>query len=152
MPGNTLIVPKQKKTVKLWVHPEGQVIGSLFLREQSPDHAGPEEIVELLNQDNQFIVLERSNPEELRFYNWKTIIRVEYTDNDKPDNDVPITCQLNMMDGSYIEGLIRDKLPPDYSRLYDYLNTTSARFIKVYLDEENICLVNKSYINYATAN
>lgn len=152
MTGNKLKVPKLKKKVKLWVHPEGQVIGSLFLHEESPDHPGCEEPVEALNQDNAFIVLERSEPEELRFYNRGTIIRVEYEQEKEQIEIEPINCQLNMMDGSYLEGTIRENLPPDYSRLYDYLNTSNNHFIKIYIDDNNVCLVNKSYINYATSN
>ena len=40
MSSDDLKVPKLKQKVTLWVHPEGQVVGSLFVREHSPDHAG----------------------------------------------------------------------------------------------------------------
>ena len=51
MSNDSLIIPKIKRQVSLWVHPEGQVIGSLFLREQSVNHAGTEVPIEVLNKE-----------------------------------------------------------------------------------------------------
>lgn len=142
-----LKVPKLKQKVSLWVHPEGQVVGSIFVLEQSPDHAGPEEVVDVLNQELPFIVLQKDKPEELRFYNRNSIIRAEYnTDTHPVDDATQLSCTLNMMDGSIIEGTIRENLPPDFSRLFDYINQENARFIKLYFSDNDICLVNKSYI------
>ena len=77
MATDLLKIPKIKRQVSMWVHPEGQVIGSLFLREQSVNHAGVEEPIEVLNKDKAFIVLERDEG-QVRFYNRNAIIRVEY--------------------------------------------------------------------------
>lgn len=145
MSADILKVPKSKRKVSLWVHPEGQVIGSLFVRQQSPHHAGEESPAELLNEDHPFIVLEKENPEQLRFYNRNSIIRVEYSEESPSEAD-PISCQVNMMDGSVIEGTIREDLPPEHSRLFDYLNLDNTRFIKLYLTDDQVYLVNKSYI------
>ena len=147
MSTDILKVPKIKHRVSLWVHPEGQVIGSLFVREQSPDHAGPEDPIEVLNQQTSFLVFEKNESEELRFYNRNSIIRVEYQANkiQKPDTD-QLSCTINMMDGSVIEGTIRENLPPDHSRLFDYINQENSRFIKIYFNNDDICLINKSYI------
>ena len=147
MSTDILKVPKIKHRVSLWVHPEGQVIGSLFVREQSPDHAGPEDPIEVINQQTSFLVFEKNESEELRFYNRNSIIRVEYQANkiQKPDTD-QLSCTINMMDGSVIEGTIRENLPPDHSRLFDYINQENSRFIKIYFNNDDICLINKSYI------
>jgi len=147
-----LKVPKTRKEVKLWVHPEGLVIGSLFVREQSINRSGNEAPHEVMNQESPFVVLYLNEPSELRFYNRNSIIRVEYEDDDishTPQNDI-LSCRLTLMDGSLIDGEIRESLPPDYSRLFDYLNQDSEKFIKLYIENNQICLVNKSYINYVT--
>lgn len=152
MTQNTLKVPKTRKEVKLWVHPEGLVIGSLFVREQSASGSGNEAPHEVMNQESPFVVLYLNKPSELRFYNRNSIIRIEYEDDaatDTPSNNI-ISCRLTLMDGSLIDGEIRESLPPDYARLFDYLNTDSERFIRLYLEDNEICLVNKSYINYVT--
>jgi hypothetical protein len=132
----------------MWVHPEGQVIGSLFLREQSVNHAGTEEPVEVINKDKAFIVLERDLDGQICFYNRNAIIRIEYehTLSTTEVEQKIIPCQLTMMDGALFSGEIRESLAPDHSRLFDYLNHEKARFIKLYFDNKQICLVNKSYI------
>lgn len=150
-----LKIPKKLKEVTLWVHPLGRVVGSLFLREQSVDHAGEEEPLEVLNRSDHFIVLHRDSPEELRFYNRASIIRVEYPAADTPPckphgTTEVLPCQLHMMDGSLIAGTICEPLPPDHARLFDYLNRDVERFIRIYLDDSVVCLVNKSYIIQAS--
>ena len=150
---DSLIIPKIKRQVSMWVHPEGQVIGSLFLREQSVNHGGVEEPLEVLNKDKAFIVLDREEKGQIRFYNRNAIVRVEYEENTPPNDPALkiISCQLTMMDGALFNGEIRETLAPDRARLFDYLNHENARFIKLYTDANQICLVNKSYIiNVAT--
>jgi hypothetical protein len=148
---NTLKVPKTRKEVKLWVHPEGLVIGSLFVREQGENRSETEAPHQVMNQESPFVVLYLNKPSELRFYNRNSIIRVEYDDEvaDSAQKDI-IPCRLTLMDGSLIDGEIRESLPPDYSRLFDYLNQGSERFIRLYIENNQICLINKSYINHVT--
>jgi hypothetical protein len=147
MDNDILRVPKQLKPVTLWVHPEGRVLGALFLREQSPYHAGPEQPLEVLNQSEPFLVFRRDEPKELRFYNKRAIIRVEYPAAETPAADATaIQCRLHMMDGSLISGLIHEPLPPHQARLLDYLNKTEDSFIKIHMDEGLVYLVNKAYI------
>ncbi|NNF97030.1 MAG: hypothetical protein HKM94_08905 [Halobacteria archaeon] len=78
MANDSLKIPKIKRQVSMWVHPEGQVIGSLFLREQRVNHAGMEEPIEVLNKDKAFIVLDREENGQVCFYNRNAIIRLEY--------------------------------------------------------------------------
>lgn len=150
---HTLKIPKTRKEVKLWVHPEGLVIGSLFVREQSENLADGEAEAphEVMNQESPFVVLYLNQPSELRFYNRNSIIRVEY-DNDKTEPSAKdiVSCCLTLMDGSLIHGEIRESLHPDHSRLFDYLNQSKERFIRLYIEHNQICLVNKSYINHVT--
>lgn len=150
MSNDTLKVPKRRQPVTLWVHPEGRVLGSLFLREQSPNHAGPEQPLEVLNQCMPFVVIQRQQPDELRFYNMRAIIRVEYPADAEPATETPaLDCQLQMMDGSLIRGQIREQLPPDQARLLDYLNRSDECFIKLIMEEGTVYLVNKAYIIHA---
>ena len=144
-------VPKNKRQAKLWVHPDGQVIGSIFVLAQSTLHAGEEEPVEALNGDVPFIVISLGNPDELRFYNRNSVLRLEYSETSSTASSAAVIhCHIQMMDGAIIDGKIQEALPLDKSRLFDYLNRKDERFIKIYTDENEICLVNKSYINYVT--
>ncbi len=147
-----LVIPKKLKLVTLWVHPEGRVVGSLFLRPQSATRPGEEEPLEVLNTPDPFLVLKREGPEELRFYNKSSVVRVEYQEDAPvllPDVQ-PLPCILHLMDGSLIRGTIRKALPPDRARLFDYLNLHDERFVKIYCGDGSACVVNKAYITCVT--
>ena len=148
MTASILKINKTPHEVRLWVHPEGLVIGSLFLKQDDTEQAPEESPYEVINQDQPFVVLKRDHPDEVRFYNRSSIIRVEYpaSDQDVVQGATTLQCRLLMMDGSILEGSICEALPADQSRLYDYLNKTSVRFIRLFLNDKEICLVNKSYI------
>jgi hypothetical protein len=117
------------------------------LRKHSALHAGEELPLEALNRPDPFIVFKRESPPELRFYNRKAIIRVEYPGMDKLKTRAmrPLLCVLQMMDGSWINGTIEEPLHPNRARLLDYLNNPDDIFIKLHR-EGDTTLVNKSYI------
>ena len=153
MNNKTLKVAKTEKEVSLWVHPDGMVKGSLFLLEQSKEHAGQEQPIEVLNQDTPFAVVRLQNPEQLRFYNRSSIIRVQYeldTSVKNAENETIISCVIHMMDGSMLEGEIKETLPAEHSRLFDYLNMEKTRFIRLYFSDTEVCLINKAFINYVS--
>lgn len=152
MSKQALRITKKRKLVTFWVHPEGRVVGSLFVRTQGPRGEGEEEPLDVLNEEKAFVVVQRQDPEEIRFYNRASIVRVEYREEvrDELAGATPLRCRLHMMDGSLFEGTVMKSLPPDRSRLFDFLNTPHERFIKLYLDEHRTHLINKSYINYVT--
>lgn len=144
-----LKVPTTLYPVTLWVHPEGRVIGSLFLHDEKSNEAS--DVLELVNQPEPFLVFKCETPGELRFYNRSSIIRMEYGDDTtQNDNEQTLECQLHMMDGSLITGTIRESLPADHARLYDYLNLAENRFVKIHTESNEVILVNKTYINQVT--
>ena len=144
------MIPKTLRQVTLWVHPEGRVIGSLFLSFHTKNGPGVEDPFTVLNEAGPFLVLQRAEPEELRFYNKRAIVRVEYEEEATPSEEgagiKTLHCQVSLMDGSLLEGVVRYPLPPSHERLYDYLNLSKERFAKLYLEDGSICLVNKAYI------
>lgn len=155
MNNKTLKVPKKLRHITLWVHPEGRVLGGIYVREQSAHYAGEEQPLEILNQAEPFLVVKRQEPDELRFYNKRSIIRVEFARGEEPSGDTTdetfLHCRLQLMDGSLISGTIQEALPPDRSRLLDYLNRVHDNFIKLYSDEGSVYLINKAYIIHVHA-
>lgn len=151
MPSDFLKVPKSVRPVVLWVHPEGQVHGSLFVHTQSRSHAGEQDPAELLNEPEPFLIVQRDDPEELRFYQRSAIIRAEYPQaaGETPAESAPFACRLYLMDGSVVSGQVHEALAPDRSRLIDYLNQPETRFVRVWVEEDQVCLVNKAYIIHA---
>lgn len=148
MTASILKINKTPHQVRLWVHPEGLVIGSLFVKHDNTEQVPEESPFEVINQAEPFVVLKREQPDEVRFYNRSSIIRLEYTATEKDieSNAKTLHCRLMMMDGSILEGFIAEVLPAGQSRLYDYLNKSSDRFVRLFLNEKEVCLINKSYI------
>lgn len=139
-----LKVPKEENKVTLWIHPEGRVLGTMFLSYRSTSMEAIEPI-DALNEPGRFLVLRRKDG-EIRFYNKASIIRVEYEGREHQIPDDVLSCALDLMDGSRVEGTISHFLPPERSRLYDFLNLEGERFIKIYENSHDACLINKAYI------
>ncbi|MEM8960729.1 MAG: hypothetical protein AAGD38_04555 [Acidobacteriota bacterium] len=149
-------IPKKLKQVVMWVHPEGRVVGALFVQIDSYDRA-EEQPLEILNDGRPFVVVQRRNPSEIRFYNKASIVRVEYQESAAPttaERVSALACRLHLMDGSLLEGTVMKSLPPDRSRLFDFLNLEDERFIKLYpvdeADNSIVTLVNKSFISFVS--
>jgi hypothetical protein len=147
---NPLKIPKVEKQVTLWTHPDGLVLGSIYLHMGDAERSRAEDPWAVMNDHDDFLVVRRQEPEELRFYNKASLIRVQYTEDElyvaESGKDLP--CRVYMMDGSVLEGAMRKSLPPERSRLYDYMNTDNPRFLKLYVESNAVCLVNKSYVGY----
>lgn len=79
---NILKVEKLLKEVTLWIHPEGPVGGSLYLRPED-GHNTAELPVDILKQDDPFVVLKSNIGEDIRFYNPASIIRAIYPQSNK---------------------------------------------------------------------
>ncbi len=147
-----LKIAKALRQVSMWVHPEGLVTGSIFVTvgEDNGSHEDPSYV---LNDTSPFLVLQREKPYELRFYNRASIVRVEYEGNKPTDSKyITLPCIAHLMDGSVIDGDIIEVLPNDHSRLYDYLNQVQQRFVRLYTADNQVCMLNKSYIIQVTSN
>ena len=153
MDDGALKVPKRQVPVTLWVHPEGRVVGSMFVHFPSPDSSHSEQPWDVINEAADFVAIRLDDPEEMRFYNKSSIVRVEYRDGATSllAEGRPLPCMITMMDGSLIEGDICKATPVERSRLYDYMNDTGERFLKLRSHDVNVLLVNKSYVVYISA-
>ena len=153
MDDGALKVPKRQVPVTLWVHPEGRVVGSMFLHLPSPDSYHTEQPWDVINEAADFVAIKLDDPDQMRFYNKSSIVRLEYRDGASSllGEGVPLPCMITMMDGSLIEGEICKATPIERSRLYDYMNDTSERFLKLRSNEVDVLLVNKSYVVHISA-
>jgi len=143
----SLKIDKTLRPITLWVHPEGRVTGSIFVQPEIDNNSG-DKPADVLNRDVPFLVLQKRDPGEIRFYNRSAIIRAEYpkSGTDLSEDSHTYNCQLMLMDGSVINGMIQESLPSNYSRLYDYLNQIADRFIKLLSNYATTYLINKSYV------
>ena len=150
---NPLKIPKIEKALRLWTHPDGLVLGSIFLHLPEPERSHIEDPWAVLNGVEDFLVVRLDGPEALRFYNKASLIRVEYQEDELyiSDSGKDLFCRVHMMDGSVIDGAMRKSLPPERSRLYDYMNTDNPRFLKLYVEGTGVCLINKTYVGFITS-
>ncbi len=141
-------ISKGEHEATLWVHPEGRVLASLFLHLNDARESGHEEPIELINGPAPFIVVRCNGTDELRFYSKRAIVRIEHAPMTPVDSDdaSTIACELRMMDGSSLTGSIREFLVPEHRRLFDYLNQRGEQFLRIFLADDRVCLVNKAYI------
>lgn len=153
MEDGALKVPKRQVPVMLWVHPEGRVVGSMFVHLPGPDSMPGEQPWDVINEAADFVAIKLDDPDEMRFYNKSSIVRMEYRDGASSllAEGRPLPCMLTMMDGSLIEGDICKATPVERSRLYDYMNDTEERFLKLRSRGVDVLLVNKSYVVHIRA-
>ena len=143
---SALKITKTLRQVSIWVHPEGRVNGEIFVA-AGDDADIAENPCMVLNNDTPFLVLRTEKADDVRFYNRNAIVRAEF-ESVKPTDDklTRVSCQITMMDGSVINGQIIEELPEEHARLYDYLNQTRQRFIRLFTSDDEVCMVNKSYV------
>ena len=88
-------IPKLLRQVTLWIHPEGRVVGSLFVSPSGPGRDDMGDPLEALNEQVPFVVLQRESPSELRFYNKNSIVSVEYQEEaHEPSDDAGLEPTL----------------------------------------------------------
>ena len=141
-------IPKTLRPVTLWVHPEGQVLGSLFLHMPTNELVDGEQPVDALNEPGDFLPIKRDENDGVRFYNKSAIVRVSFWDEGRryADQGRPQPCRLTLMDGTVLYGEVCKAAPEERSRLYDYLNDSHERFFELHGGSGEVILVNKSYV------
>ncbi len=163
-------IPKLEFPVVLWVYPEGRAQGTMFLA-GSEDEGWPAELPsDVLNHPEPFLVFRCALTGELRFYSKQAVMWVAYvrhlTAVELDAELTEIAARLWMMDGTMLDGVIREALAAERRRLYDYINTLGQSFLRLYevhndrinkdllvnanwgsdVDRTAVCMVNKAYI------
>jgi hypothetical protein len=144
-----LKVPKRRAPVEL-VLPYGngsrQVM--VFLAEFAGSHAGHERLSDLLNGPNEFLPAVDLTTDTMSFVGRAGIAAArcgkEWESNYGLGEVEEHEVQITLADGTALRGIVQFELPPDRSRLLDYLNDAQP-FVR--LDEgEKVALVNKRHI------
>ncbi len=146
MDPNTYRIPKREQLVELDIESEGVSQGVLFLLPPGPDSGEGESPLDVLNHREPFVVV-RASDGTVRCYNKRFVVQVRFEAPPRPDADTAprIPCRFRLVDGREVQGLVREYLPPEHSRLIDYLNHISGPFIRLELREGLVALLNKRY-------
>jgi len=143
-------VPKQRAEVEV-VLPGGATHRvAVFLSEFASSHEGGERLSDLLNGKGDFFPAVAVESDEVVFLNRATIAvaRVDPAFERDPATELTLPTEhevsIRLADGQQIEGLISFVLPPERSRLMDFLNE-SPPFFRL-LQKDRVSLVNKHHV------
>jgi hypothetical protein len=150
----SLSVPKRRVAAQ-FVLPGGTARNvAVFLSEAAPGHTGGERLSDLLNNSgSHFIPALDAETNAMTFVRCENLalarVAAEHEPNIVDQFTIPIEHEVEviLVDGQKLRGLVTYVLPEAYSRLTDYLNTSTPMFIPV-LEGERVALVNKRHIAY----
>ena len=151
-----LRVPKQRAEVEVILPGRGSHRVAVFLADFAPNHAGGERLSDLLNGAGGFFPAVDAETDQVVFLNRDTIAvaRIAAAFERDPASELTLPTEhevsIRLSDGQQIEGLISFVMPPERSRLMDFLNE-SPPFFRL-LQKDCVSLVNKHHVaSIATA-
>lgn len=140
----------ERRTVEVAIRFLGQEVvrGHLFLALMAKSHAGPETVLDLMNEPEPFLVLKVEGQPPVRMINKERVIEIEASVQPEEDQAVGKEEDMALMfqDGFSLSGTARVELPPTKSRLIDFLNHTE-RFFEL-RDGGSLHIVNRKHISH----
>ena len=127
--------------------------GELYVMERVPQHDGPETVLEMLNRHETFFAF-RPESEEIR------LVSKGHTVSVTLDRQAPIAdparlsaaklmgLEIVLAGGSTLNGWASAELPPENSRLLDYLNASQDPFFALWT-HASTHYVNRAHVLYA---
>lgn len=147
---NQFRVPKRRAEVEIVLPGGASHSLAVFLAEFAQNHVGAERLSDLLNGSHDFIPAVDPARDEVTFLNRASIavarIAPDFETGGESDYTLPSEheVEISLVDGTLISGLVSFVLPPERSRLIDFLNDAPP-FFRV-LEPERISLVNKRHV------
>jgi hypothetical protein len=127
----------------------------VFLTEFAARHSGPERLSDLLDGESEFIPAVDASPDAVFFLNSTSVavarVAASVEGDDVGQHTIPTEheVEITLVGGVKLRGLVAYVMPPDRSRLTDYLNS-EPRFIKL-IEQEGVALVNKQHVTLVEA-
>jgi hypothetical protein len=143
-----LKVPKQRAEVEVLL-PGGaarQVV--VFLSEFASTHSGRERLSDLLNGGEDFVPALDTLTGNMTFLGRQSIAAARVAPEWEPADETVMASEheleVTLADGTVLHGRVRIVMPPERSRLLDYLNDAPP-FLKL-VERGSVALVNKRHI------
>jgi hypothetical protein len=150
-----LRVPKHRTPVELILAGGSTRNVLVFLTEFAAKHSGAERLSDLINGEVEFIPAVDTTTDAVFFLNRTSVAvaRVAATveGDDVEQHTIPTEheVEVTLIGGQKLRGLIAYVMPPDRSRLTDFLND-APRFIKL-IEPNGVALVNKQHVTLVEA-
>jgi hypothetical protein len=144
-----LKVPKRRVQVEVFLAGGGARQVTVFLAGFASSHAGRERLSDLLNAaEGEFVPAIDADSDELMFLNRQSVAVAHVLREWESDEDLigglEHEVEIDLTDGTRLHGTVRYVMPPERSRLNDYLNDAQP-FVRLEHDEK-VTLVNKRHI------
>ena len=143
-----LRVPKRRAQVEVLLPGGAARQVTVFLAEYAPRHSGPERLSDLLNAENDFVPALDVATDTMTFLNRHGIAAArvgrEWELGEESAAGEQHEVEISLVDGSTLRGVVSFVMPPERSRLLDYLNDAQP-FVRL-AETERVSLVNKRHI------
>jgi hypothetical protein len=128
--------------------------GELYVMERVPQHDGHETVLEMLNRRETFFAFRPSSGEELLLLSRMHTVTVTL-DRQAPIADPArlsaaktLGLEIVLAGGSTLSGWASAELPPENSRLLDYLNASQDPFFALWT-HASTHYINRAHVLYA---
>lgn len=147
MSDESLKVVKREHPVTLWLPAEGRVEGAIFVWPETEGQPGGESPADVFNSEEPFVAVRLQTPDRVRLYRKSAIARVAFQPRGAREaGDSNIACSVRLDDGATVRGRVREVLPEGRQRLLDHLNRDTAAFLRLFLEDGSIALLNRAHI------
>jgi hypothetical protein len=145
---NRFRIEKLRRAVSVVLIDGRRLDGDVFLWERTRIRAVPQEPIDLLNEPAPFFPF-FLNEQEVVLLAKAQVTRVEVAAGENGEtSELPdglMGVEITLTDGTTISGFMPLEKRGEHTRLLDFLNTYTKRFIPVFWGEQ-VCLVNRSLI------
>jgi len=143
-----LRVPKRRAQVEVLLPGGAARQVTVFLAEFASRHTGPERLSDLLNAADDFVPAVDVLTDSMTFLNRHGIAAARVAREWELGEDLSggdqHDVEITLIDGTILRGTVAFTMPPERSRLLDYLNDTQP-FVRL-AEKEKVALVNKRHI------
>lgn len=145
-----LRVPKRQVQVEMLVPGSPPQKVTVFLAEFASRHTGPERLSDLLNGHDEFVPALAAGATVFLGRHSIAAARVarEWELGEEPALGQQHEVEVLLTDGTCLRGQVSFVLPPERSRLLDYLNDAQP-FVRL-AEREQVALINKRHIARVT--
>ena len=145
---NRYRVEKLRQAVSVVLVDGRRLDGDVFLSDHARARPTPEEPIDLLNEEAEFFPFFLDEQEVLllakaHVTRMETFVTDGESLTDVPDGSMGV--EITLIDGTAVSGFVPLEKRGDQTRLLDFLNSYTKRFLPVFWGDQ-VCLLNRSLI------